>query len=302
MTSTIALAVILAGLLVSFLITRSISRSINLLKLKTRDVAAGDFNGLPEMKAPPEIQELAKDFNVMCQRLKELDQLKVDFISHVSHELRTPLTAIKEASGMLLSGTYGDKPEKQRELLTITRDECERLIASVSRILDLSRMESNMMEYDIRPRQLMPVIQKTVLKLAPIAQRRGINLELNPVKFIPPVEMDAEKIALVLENLIGNALQFTSTGGSVTIHAAVDGQHPGDILISVADNGSGIPGESLEKIFDKFRRIESGRQTPRGTGLGLSIAKHVITAHGGKIWAQSETGHGSTFFFTLSPG
>jgi two-component system sensor histidine kinase GlrK len=302
MTSAIALTVIIAGLLVSFLITRSISRSINLLKLKTKDIAAGNFDELPEMRSPPEIKELAEDFNIMCHRLKELDQLKVDFISHVSHELRTPLTAIKEASSMLLSGTYGDRPEKQRELYAITRDECERLIASVSRILDLSRMESNMMEYDIRPCELMPVIQKTVLKLAPIAQRKAINLELVPVQAIPMVAMDAEKIALVLENLIGNALQFTSAGGSVKLNVAVNSRVPRSVLISVADNGSGIPEESLEKIFDKFRRIECGRQTPRGTGLGLSIAKHVITAHGGKIWAQSETDQGSTFFFTLSLG
>ncbi len=302
MTSAIALTVIIAGLLVSFLITRSISRSINLLKLKTKDVAAGNFDELPEMKSLPEIKGLTEDFNIMCHRLKELDQLKVDFVSHVSHELRTPLTAIKEASSMLLSGTYGDEPEKQRELLAITRDECERLIASVSRILDLSRMESNMMEYDMRPCQLIPVIQKTVLKLAPIAQRKAINLELKPVKTIPMVAMDAEKIALVLENLIANALQFTSPGGSVTLNAAVNERYPESVLISVADNGSGIPEESLEKIFDKFRRIECGHQTPCGTGLGLSIAKHAITAHGGRIWAQSETGHGSTFFFTLSVG
>ena len=114
--------------------------------------------------------------------------------------------------------------------------------------------------------------------------------------------MDTDKIALVLENLIGNALQFTPTGGSVVLNAVPSSRNPKFVLISVADNGSGIPKESLEKIFDKFKRIESGRQTPRGTGLGLSIAKHVITAHGGKIWAQSETDQGSTFFFTLVVG
>ncbi|UCF89879.1 MAG: MCP four helix bundle domain-containing protein [Desulfobacterales bacterium] len=298
-TSVTALLIIMTGLLISFFNTRSIHRSIWLLKKKTREIAKGNFENIPPIAGPPEIGELADDFNFMCRRLKELDQLKVDFISHVSHELRTPLTAIREASSMLLAGTYANVPEKQHELLIITKQECERLIASVTRILDLSRMESKMMEYHFSHCNLLPVIQKTVLKLAAIAQSKKISLELKPPSALPWLNIDPEKIGIVMENLIGNALKFTPSGGFVVINAALANNRREFVEISVTDSGTGIPQASLEKIFDKFRRIDDGIQTPRGTGLGLSIAKHVVAAHGGKIWAESQPGRGSTFFFTL---
>jgi two-component system sensor histidine kinase GlrK len=133
-TALTAGMVIFAGLLISFFNTRNITRSIALLKKRTKEIGKGEFEEISNITSPPEIKDLADDFNAMSERLKELDEMKLDFISHVSHELRTPLTAIKEASGMLLDGTYSEVPEKRHELLTITRQECERLIESVNRI------------------------------------------------------------------------------------------------------------------------------------------------------------------------
>ncbi|MDH3827471.1 MAG: cell wall metabolism sensor histidine kinase WalK, partial [Desulfobacterales bacterium] len=259
----------------------------------------GKFEKIRDISSPPEIKELADDFNLMCERLKELDEMKIDFISHVSHNLRTPLTAIKEATGMLIEGTYADTPEKQRELLAITEEECERLINSVTRILDLSRMEAKMMDYQLKESDLMPVIQKSLLKLAPIARREKIDLELKPPPDLPPAKIDVERISQLMENLIGNALKFSSEGGKVVLSVYVRNYGKQFLEVSVADTGCGIPNENLERIFDKFKRIDRGRETDRGTGLGLSIAKHIIADHGGKIWAQSKLGEGSTFFFTL---
>jgi two-component system sensor histidine kinase GlrK len=238
----------------------------------------------------------------MSERLKELDEMKLDFISHVSHELRTPLTAIKEASGMLLDGTYSKVPEKRHELLTITKQECERLIESVNRILDLSRMEANMMDYQFRRYSLIPVIQKTILKLAPIAQKKEIYLELKPSPDLPLVTVDEERIGQVIENLVANALKFTSARGRIIVSThllKLKKNNKNAVLFAVQDTGHGITQENLEKIFHKFKRIEDGKETARGTGLGLSIAKYIITAHGGKIWARSELGKGSIFFFAL---
>jgi two-component system sensor histidine kinase GlrK len=160
------------GFIISFLNTRTINRSVLLLQKKTRDIAQGKFEEICEISRPPEIKDLADDFNLMCRRLKELDDLKVDFISHVSHELRTPLTAIREASSMLLEGLFRDDPEKRQELLVIVKEECDRLIRSVNRILDLSCMESRMMEYRFGESTLVPVLQKSVLRLAPIARKK----------------------------------------------------------------------------------------------------------------------------------
>lgn len=290
---------VIVGILISFFTTRGINRSITLLKVKTREIAKGKFEKIPEIEAPPEIRELAADFNTMCERLKELDEMKEDFISHVSHELRTPLTAIKEASSMLLD-TIGCKTDgKEHELLTIVKEECERLIHSVNRILDLSCMEAKKMEYHFRICSLVPVIQRSVLKLAPIAQRKSICLEFKPPPALPLVKIDEERIGQVFENLIGNALKFTKSGGGIVMYAALVNDDPKHIEISVKDTGCGMQKENLNKIFNKFQRITDGKETARGTGLGLSISKHIVTAHGGKIWAQSDAGKGSTFFFTL---
>jgi two-component system, NtrC family, sensor histidine kinase GlrK len=290
---------ILISIIISVYNTRSINRPILLLQKRTKDIAKGKFDKIRDISSPPEIKELADDFNLMCERLEVLDDMKIDFISHVSHNLRTPLTAIKEATGMLIEGTYADNPAKQNELLTITEEECERLIDSVSRILDLSRMEAKMMDYQLIESDLLPVIQRSLLKLAPIAQRKNIDLELRPPQNLPIAKIDEERIGQLMENLIGNALKFSAEGGKVVLSVYVKNYGKQFIEVAVEDTGCGIPKENLERIFDKFKRIDSGRQTDRGTGLGLSIAKHIIADHGGKIWAQSKIGQGSTFFFTL---
>jgi two-component system sensor histidine kinase GlrK len=295
---TVGLAIIIS-ILISFYNTRNINRPILLLQKRTKDIAKGKFEKIRDISSPPEIKELADDFNLMCERLKELDEMKIDFISHVSHNLRTPLTAIKEATGMLIEGTYADAPAKQQELLAITEEECERLIDSVNRILDLSRMEAKMMDYQLKESGLLPVIQKSLLKLAPIARRKKIDLELKPPLDLPSPKIDVERISQLMENLIGNALKFSSEGGKVVLSVYVMNYGRQFLEVAVEDTGCGIPKEHLERIFDKFKRIDRGRGTDRGTGLGLSIAKHIIADHGGKIWARSKLGEGSTFFFTL---
>ncbi len=290
---------VILGVFISFFTTRGINRAILLLQRKTDDIAKGKFEDVPKIDSPPEIKALADDFRIMCERLKELDQMKVDFISHVSHDLRTPLTAIRESSSMLLEGTYADVPEKQQELLTITKEECERLIDSVNKILDLSRMEAKMMDYHFRPCSLAPIIQRVVLKVAPIALRKKISLELKPPPEIPQVRIDEERVGQVIQNLIHNALKFTLSGDSVVVNVNISGADKRFVEVSVSDTGCGIQEDHLELIFDKFKRIDSGIETERGTGLGLSIAKHIVTAHGGKIWAESRPKSGSSFCFTL---
>ncbi|MDR4504379.1 MAG: ATP-binding protein [Candidatus Scalindua sp.] len=299
-TAITAVLTVIIGILISFFNTKSINRSVLLLQDRTRKIAKGKFAKIQDITSPPEIKDLADSFNIMCERLKEIDELKEDFISRVSHELRTPLTAIREATSMLLDGVFANEPEKRHELLTVLHEECERLIHLVNRILDLSCMEAKMMGYHFKECNIIPVIQKSVLNIAPIAQRKHINLELKPPKNVPFVKIDKERIGQVMENLLGNALKFTDSGGEVIVNCGCrKGKGSGRIEISVSDNGCGIVEENLKNIFDKFVRIESGEKPVRGTGLGLSIAKHVVTAHGGIIWAQSKPGEGSVFSFSL---
>ncbi len=297
-TVTAALVIVM-GILISFFNTRSINNPIRVLQEKTKEISDGKFEEVPNISSPPEIKELVNAFNLMCKRLKELEQMKADFISHVSHELRTPLTSIKGASSMLLEGVFLSMPEKQNKLLTIIEEECERLIESVNSILDLSCMEAKMMDYYFRECQLIPVIQETVLRFAPIALTSRIDLELKLPPDLSLVKIDEQRIRQVIENLLGNALKFTSEGGRVIISAALKRNRKAYVEVSVSDTGCGIPKGDLKKIFDKFKRTNAGRKAAGGTGLGLSIAKYIIAAHGGEIWVESEPGKGSTFFFTL---
>jgi len=299
MTLFTAILTVVIGTLISFFSTRRINRSIVLLQKKTKEIAKGNYVRIPSMKGPPEIKDLADDFNVMSEKLEEIDEMKIDFINHVSHELRTPLTAIKEASEMLLEGTYADAPEKQHQLLAITREECERLIRSVNRILDFSRMEAHMMEYRYQKSKLEPLLQQMVLKLAPIARNKNILIELKPMPELPLIRMDEERISQVMENLIGNALKFTPSSGHIIIRTAPYNQDKKFVCVAVADTGVGIPAESVKTIFDKFSRGKTNGHKVAGSGLGLTIAKHIIRDHGGEIWAKSAPGKGSTFYFAL---
>ena len=290
---------LIVGLIISFFNTRHINRPILLLKAKTKEIADSKFTRIENISSPPEIKELADDFNRMCERLKELDEMKEDFINRVSHKLRTPLTAIREATSMLLDGSYAKDPEKQKELLKITKIECERLIHSVNRILDLSRMEADMMDFTFKKRNLIPVIQKTVLKLAPIARKKKIDLELRPPGKLPEVWIDEERVAQVMENLLGNALKFTASNGKVIIRTSVKNSGKKFLEVSILDNGCGVPGKDLETIFDKFKRAGIRTNRVRGTGLGLSIVKNIVSSHGGKLWVKSKPGKGSIFSFSL---
>ncbi len=298
LTTIVTILTILLGFIISFVNTRSITRSITVLKQRTSEISEGRFEEIPQMQAPKEIQDLARHFNAMCRRLKELDTLKTDFISHVSHELRTPLTAIKEASSMLKEGLFSDSSKKQNELYSLIQSECGRLINSVSKILDLSRMEVNMMDYHHVETDIADIIRRSILKLAILARKNKIDLEFKPPSELPMVRVDQEKIGEVLDNLIGNALKYTNSEGEIIIEAKFN-QPEKHIRVSVLDNGCGIQEDNLKNIFNKFKRIDNGFETNRGSGLGLTISKHIILAHGGKIWAQSDFSRGTTVLFTL---
>jgi two-component system sensor histidine kinase GlrK len=293
----IATACLLAIVLMSLFITKSITRPIGLLKNKTREIAQGNFEGKLLVRSPPEIGELAAAINLMCDKLQELDRVKADFFAYMSHELRTPLTAIKEGTGLLLDGVGGETTDKQRKLLGILAEESNRLINVVSSLLDLSKMEAGMMVYDFEVTHVDPLIKRAVAEITPLVEAKRIKLESDVEGSLVPVRIDPERILQVLRNLLGNAVKFTPNGGLVRIAAK---PADGKLAISVKDSGPGIAAESLTSIFEKFN--QGNRQSPytrQGTGLGLAIAKTIITTHGGKIWAESEVGKGSTFVFVL---
>jgi two-component system sensor histidine kinase GlrK len=267
------------GIVISILITRSITVPLARMRKKTAEIGA-----------------LAQAFNFMSAKLKEVDTMKSDFYSLMSHELRTPLTSIKEGTNLFLEGHGGPVTEKQKRLLTIIAEESNRLIGLVSSLMDLSKIEAGMVSYNIIETELPPLISRAMVEVAPLAEAKKIHIRKD-IGEVPPVRLDAERILQVLRNLIGNALKFTPTGGTVSI--AVRRRDNG-IGVSVTDTGPGIPKEHQAAIFDKFRQVTlSGAARVPGTGLGLAIVKHIVQDHGGTLWVESEAGQGSTFTFVL---
>jgi len=293
----ITVGCLIAIILMSLVVTRSITRPIALLKSKTREIATGRFEGGLDIKSPPEIGELAAAFNLMCDKLRELDRMKADFFSSMSHELRTPLTSIKEGTGLLLDGVGGQTTDKQRKLLAILAEESNRLIGVVNSLLDLSKMDAGMMNYEFETVNLEPLIRRAVAEITPLVEAKKISLESAVEMALPAAPMDPERILQVLRNLIGNAVKFTPNGGRVKINAKPVN---GNLQVSVTDSGPGVPPESLKLIFEKFSQGKhKGAHIRQGTGLGLAIAKSIIQSHGGEIWAESQLGRGSTFVFVL---
>jgi two-component system, NtrC family, sensor histidine kinase GlrK len=285
-------------IIITLINTWKINRPIKLLGEKTKQVAGGKFGEPLKISSPPEIEELADAFNVMCERLREQDQIKVDYISHLSHELRAPLTVIREASGMLQEGVFSKAPEKQEELFTVIKAECDRLISSVNRILDFSRMEVGEMVFSFQTERLRPIIEKSVLKLSPLAKNKRMGIILEIPEDIPPLRMDIERIEEVFQNLLDNALKYTLEGGKITVSVRNNDEND-TVEVSVSDTGRGIPENGLMEVFDKFKRVDDRRGAAMGSGLGLAIVRHIINAHGGHIWVKSKVGEGSTFTFSL---
>jgi two-component system sensor histidine kinase GlrK len=286
------LVTVLLVVLVAFLITRSITTPLIKLVNKAREIQSGIFKCDLSVSAPPEIAELSEAFNRMCDRLKEMDRLKADFFAMISHELKTPLTTISEGTNLLIEGACGTVTEKQNRLLTIIAAESSRLAHLVNSILDLSKMEAGMMPYHFEKRSIAPLIERVVNEIIPYAEAKRIRVEREIGPDLPAFPMDADRILDALRNLIGNALKFTPEEGRIMVAAtSVDG----GLEVSVGDSGPGVPAEKLLAIFEKY---ESG-DSKKGTGLGLAIVKHIITAHGGKVWAENRPDAETRFIFVL---
>jgi len=290
-------AFLIFGIVISVLINKSITRPLSILEKKTKDIGKGNFKEDLTIPSPPELAGLAGAFNLMCSKLSELDKMKSDFFSSVTHELRTPLSTIKMGIVLLKEGVEGPLTEGQRGLIKVLEKETHLLIDLVNSLLDLSKMEAGMMRFQLEPKNIAPLIDQTVEEIGPLVEAKKINLEVLVKEALPTIKMDSERILQALRNIIGNAVKFTPEKGRVRVSAR---RADHGVEVSVADTGPGIPPGNLITIFEKFQQaIIEGAHPVKGTGLGLAITKQIITHHGGKIWAESEFGHGSTFIFVL---
>ncbi len=241
------------------------------------------------------VQERTRNLMEANERLRELDQVKSNFISLVSHELRTPLTAIK---GFIVTLYHYDKEipdEKRRVYLSVLNEETDRLTRLINELLDISRIESGRMEFQWCRLSVPEIVGRVFETLSVKASHVRLVLDF-PADF-PRLVADPDKLEQVLINLVGNALRYAPEQSCVRVAGR---QQKGGVVIEVKDEGQGIAFAEQEKIFEKFYRLdnETNRKNP-GTGLGLSICRALINLHGGKIWVESEAHEGCRFLFTL---
>lgn len=307
--ASFALAV---GFLSAFIIVRSIAQPLKSLTEGTRAIAAGRFVHKLDTSRKDEFAELARDFNIMAGRLRELDQLKKDFVSHVSHELKSPLASISETLELLEEGVPGPLTDRQRRLVAASGQSCRRLSAMIENLLDLSRIEAGVLEYEMKPASPHEILKAVLPEIGPQARERGVRISCHGAEESPVTVCDAARIHQVLLNLLGNAVKFSPRGSEVEVDIAVAGpdeapssfgssRDPGGLLrISVADRGAGVPDSQKKRIFDKFHQIREGTTaTGRGSGLGLAISRAIIEGHGGFIWVEDRPGGGSVFSVLL---
>lgn len=250
------------------------------------------------------IEEALRESN---EQLKQLDNLKTEFISTVSHELRTPMTSVlgfakicrrKLDNAVLPALGSGDgTPARQafdqvRHDLEIIVNEGERLTSLINDVLDLAKLESDKMEWHMQPLQIRDVVAQAVEVVRPLVFQKSIEIRTEFGQPLPEILGDPDRILQVLINLLSNAVKFTDQGG-VTCTVRPEGR---EVLVCVIDTGIGIAEQDLESVFDKFRQVgDTLTGKPRGTGLGLPITKHIIGVHKGRIWAESRLGEGSRF-------
>ena len=230
-------------------------------------------------------------------RLKQLERTREEFVANVSHELRTPLSLIKGYVETLLDGARND-PEVAERFLKIIERNTSRLDLLIQDLLAISALESGRVTLNLQPVPLRPLAEKVLADLKTRTNAKGVKL----VNDLPELTAmaDANRLEQVLANLVDNAIKYGRADGTVIVGGQ---QADADKLeLFVQDDGPGIPPESLDRVFERFYRVDKARSREQGgTGLGLSIVKHIVQSHGGKVWVKSEPGKGATFFFTLPP-
>jgi two-component system sensor histidine kinase GlrK len=314
-----ALGALLLSILLSAVLARSIVQPLERLKRGTHEVAAGRFDYRLPAPGRDEFAQVARDFNSMTERLDELDRMKQDFVSKVSHDLKTPLSSMQETIGVLLDELPGPLTGKQRQLLELNRDSGKRLSSMLSKLLDLSRIEAGL-QPDFQMVDVVQLARQSVLRMNRAREERGLQTTIAEPTRRLLVRGDPAGIGQVLDNLLENAIKFSPHGGQVAVTvadmASRDDRVPAGrwnalkrrglggetVLVTVSDEGPGIPDTDKERVFARFYQGEAGRAIPaRGVGLGLAICVEIVTAHGGVIWVSNNAPTGSVFNVLL-PG
>lgn len=227
----------------------------------------------------------------------EVETWKREFIQMVSHDLRTPLSSVQGTLSMFSTGMYGEFNEKGIETVERCQTELERLMVLIDELLDLEKFQAGKMKMEFERIDLSSVVERSVAAVSYIADKNGIAIDVRPNPLKVEELADGPKLVQVIVNLLSNAIKFSPSGSTVTVAFQ---QTPEGVEFSVSDQGRGIPASHLDKIFERFKQVETADHRDKGgKGLGLAICKSIVEAHGGRIWVESEEGRGSTFRFVI---
>jgi signal transduction histidine kinase len=288
-----ALSATVAALVAGGLLFRSIVAPLRRLTTASQAIAGGDLSVRAPVRGRDEVARLASAFNQMAESLARAEQARRNQTADIAHELRTPLTVLRGTIDAMLDGIYATDRENllsaQAQVGTLTR------LVEDLRLLALN--DAGQLRLDVAPLDMAVFLREVVDSHQIQAQERGVSLTLEAPPSLSGVRADRDRLAQVMGNLLGNALRYVSRGGRIDVRVKEQGQ---EIIVSLTDDGPGIPSEDLPYLFERFwRGDQARRQATGGSGLGLTIARSLIEAHGGRIWAHSIEGEGSTFAFAL---
>ncbi|MBL0057628.1 MAG: HAMP domain-containing histidine kinase [Elusimicrobia bacterium] len=296
----VAVVSLLFAILATLAMSAQITRPLHLLADGAKAIGDGNLDTQISIERRDELGFLAHEFNVMAVKLKEVDQLKDEFVSSVSHELRSPLAAISGYVELMTRKPLEQIPvEKRTKAFNIILDSTNRLTQFINDILDLAKLKAGRVDVRKTSFHVPKALEDTLNLFQPLLDKKKMTGRSLADASLPILLADEEKIRQVITNLVSNAYKFTPEGGTLTLDARDTG---GELTVSVADTGIGIPKEFIGHLFERFKQVPGTREKmggPKGTGLGLAIAKGIIEAHGGRIWAESELGRGTTFLFTI---
>ncbi len=296
---SLALSVIVAlalALLLSVFFSQHLVRPLQTLAQAARDVTKGNLSRRVQISARDEVGDLGAAFNQMAATLEEDERLRRDLMANIAHELRTPLSVIRGSLEAFIDGVYDFTDEN----ITSVYQETILLERLIDDLRELSLAEAGKLR--LEEQQFTPeiLISETANFFQAAAQAKKITLTTQVEPQLPTLKGDFQRLKQVLYNLLSNALRYTPANGHIEMTVKRLWGAQGRIAISVHDSGPGIPSQDLPHIFDRFYRGDTSRtRTTGGSGLGLAIAKEIVEAHGGRIWAESRPGEGTTFTFTL---
>jgi two-component system phosphate regulon sensor histidine kinase PhoR len=295
---------VLISAVVSYQVSKRITRPILGLARTAGQIRQGNLGQRAAVTSHDEIGALGDALNAMAEklssdigRMKKLEQVRSEFLGNVSHELRTPIFSIQGFLETLLDGAIDD-PAVNREFLERAHRQATRLNDLLNDLIDISRIESGDMKMSFRYFPLEELLSQTMEERQEQADKKQIRLTC---KVIPPMREvygDRARLKQVLVNLVDNAIKYSAEGGKVECRAKLEGNR---CVVEVEDNGPGIAQEHLERVFERFYRVDHDRSREAGgTGLGLAIVKHIVEAHDSSVSVRSQVGKGSTFSFTLN--